>query len=161
MEYYKTSESITKKVLNEASGYLEEVVFKTEKERKRIKGGFAMYYKNYEEAVANIINSKLDYTILLEIKKQFTYARIECVISATALAERLGCTKSKVNTVLSSMVREQMLLKVARGTYRLNPYMILPFKSDGELLQSEWTQLIKEQQALLATETHKHTTRDS
>ena len=153
MEYYKTSESITKKVLNEASGSLEEVVFRTEKERKRIKGGFAMYYKSYEEAVANIINSKLDYTILVEIKRQFTYARIECVISATNLAQSLGCAKSKVNTVLSAMVKEQMLLKVARGIYRLNPYMVLPFRADGELLQNEWTQLVGEQRALLAAET--------
>lgn len=117
------------------------------------KGGFAMYYKSYEEAVANIINSKLDYTILLEIKRQFTYARIECVISATNLAQSLGCAKFKVNTVLSAMVKEQMLLKVARGTYRLNPYMVLPFRSDGELLQNEWTQLVDEQRALLAAET--------
>ena len=153
MEYYTTSESITKKVLNEASGSLEEVVFRTEKERKRIKGGFAMYYKSYEEAVANIINSKLDYTILVEIKRQFTYARIECVISATNLAQSLGCAKSKVNTVLSAMVKEQMLLKVARGIYRLNPYMVLPFRADGELLQNEWTQLVGEQRALLAAET--------
>lgn len=156
MEYYKTSESITKKVLNEASGSLEEVVFKAEKERKRIKGGFAMYYKSYEESIANIINSKLDYTILLEIKRQFTYARVECIISATSLAQRLGCAKSKVNTVLSAMLKEQMLLKVARGTYRLNPYMVLPFKADGELLQTEWTQLVSEQRALLAAETHNH-----
>lgn len=160
MEYYKTSESITKRVLNEASGTLEEVTFRSEKERKRIKGGFAMYYKSYEEAVANIINSKLDYTILLELKRQFTYARIECVISATELAKKLGCAKSKVSTIISAMVREQLLLKVARGVYRLNPYMVLPFKSDGELLQREWSQIVSEQKALSLAE-NEHTTRDS
>lgn len=160
MEYYKTSESITKRVLNEASGTLEEVTFRSEKERKRIKGGFAMYYKSYEEAVANIINSKLDYTILLELKRQFTYARIECVISATELSKKLGCAKSKVNTIISAMVREQLLLKVARGVYRLNPYMVLPFKSDGELLQREWSQIVSEQKALSLAE-NEHTARDS
>ena len=54
----------------------------------------------------------------------------------------------------NAMVKEQMLLKVARGTSRLNPYMVLPFRSDGELLQNEWTQLVGEQRALLAAETH-------
>ena len=58
------------------------------------------------------------------------------------------------------MVREQLLLKVARGVYRLNPYMVLPFKSDGELLQTEWTQIVAEQKALSLAE-NEHTTRDS
>ena len=144
MDYVKSIDIISKKVLNETTGEIENVDFGQIKTRSKIKGGFGMFYKSYEEAVENIINSKLDYTVLLEVKNQFTYARIECVISATDIAKKVGCTKSKVNKVISSMVAEQLILKVARGVYRLNPFMVIPFKSESELLQSEWKELCRQ-----------------
>ena len=143
MEYVNSVDIISKKVLNETTGEIENVDFKQINKVKRVKGGFGMFYKSYEEAVENTINSKLDYTILLEVKNQFTYARIECVISPTDIAKKLGCAKSKVNSVINSMVKEQLILKVARGVYRLNPFMVLPFRSDAEVLQSEWKDLTK------------------
>ena len=159
--YFETSESITRKVLNEALGTLEDVVFKTQKQRKNIKGGCAMFYKSYEEAVANIISSKLDFYILLEIKKMFTYARVECLLSPTDLSKQLGCTKSKVNKVISDMVDEQMLMRVARGTYRLNPYMVIPFRANGETLQSEWSQLLYEKRELDKVEAYLNEEQES
>ena len=141
MKYIESVDIISKKVLNETSGELEILDFRQVKTTKKIKGGFGMFYKSYEEAVENIINSKLDWTILLEVKNQFTYKRIECCISATDISTKLGCTKSKVNSVISSMVDQELLMRVHRGVYRLNPYMVIPFRSDGEYLQAEWTAL--------------------
>ena len=146
MDYISSIDIISKKVLNETTGEIENVDFKQVNKVKRVKGGFGMFYKSYEEAVENVINSKLDYTILLEVKNQFTYARIECVISATDIHKKVGCTKSKVNKVIASMLEEKLILKVARGVYRLNPFMVLPFRSDAETLQKEWVELKKKQQ---------------
>lgn len=141
MEILNTYDSITKKVLNETSGEFESVEFRQIKSRKNIKGGFHMGYKSYEEAVENIISSKLDYTILLEVKNQFTYARIEVLISATEISKKLGCTRSKVTAVIGRMIEEGLLMRVGRGAYRLNPYMYIPFRANGEELQGEWNEI--------------------
>jgi hypothetical protein len=132
---------ITKKVLNETSGELEVKDFKQMKTRKQIKGGFAMYYISYEEAIENILSSKLDWTIILEIKNQFTYARVECPISAIEISKRLGCSTQKVTKIITLMIEQKLLMRVRKGLYRLNPFMIIPFRADGELLQKEWNQL--------------------
>ena len=132
---------ISKKILNETSGELEVVDFTRVKQTKKIKGGFGMFYKSYEEAVENIINSKLDWTILLEVKNQFTYKRIECCISALDISTKLGCSSQKVSSLIKLMTEEKLLMRVGRGIYRLNPYMVIPFRSDGESLQAEWSML--------------------
>lgn len=146
MTLTSTYDIISKKVLNEASGELETTEFKQVKTVKSIRGGFYMMYKSYEETVESIISSKLDFTILLEIKNQFTYQRIECVISASDICSKLACARSTVNAILKKMVDSKMLLRVGRGTYRLNPFMCIPFRSDGQSLQSEWNTLIKQQE---------------
>ena len=141
MIYAKSYDSITKKVLNESSGELEPKEFHEVKYRKQIKGGFGMFYRSYEEAVENLISSKLDFTIWLEIKNQFTYARIEVVLSATELSKKLNCSRQKVSMIIGKAADEGLIMQVSRGTYRLNPFMVLPFRSNGEELQKEWNAL--------------------
>ena len=134
-------DSITKKVLNENTGELEKKEFIENKQKKKIKGGFNMVYKSYEETVENIIKSKLDFTILLEIKNKFTYQRVECVISPTDIAKKTNCSKPKVVTLIKLMIDNELLKRVDRGTYRLNPFMYLPFRANAEELQYEWNQI--------------------
>lgn len=138
-----TIDIITKKVLNETSGELESKDFRQIKETKRVKGGYANMYKSYEEAIEQVISSKLDYTILLEFKNQFTYQRVECVLSPAKVGKKLGCSERKALTVLQRMIQVGLVMKVDKWTYRLNPYMVLPYHSDGETLQREWTELVQ------------------
>lgn len=133
---------ITKKVLNENTGELEVKDFKEVKKLSTVKRGFFMLYKSYEEAVENCINSKLDYSILLEVKNSFSYARIECVISPTDISKKLNCSKRKVTSIIKKMTENKILMKVSKGVYRLNPYMVIPYRSNGEELQKEWTELV-------------------
>jgi hypothetical protein len=36
------------------------------------------------------------------------------------------------------MVESDLLMRIDRGLYRLNPFAYLPYQSDGALLQKEW-----------------------
>lgn len=136
---------ITRTVLNEASGELEQVDFRQVKERTQIKGGFGMYYKSYEETIEHLIDSKLDWKIWVAVKNHFTWRRVETSLDMTKLAKDLGCSRAKIGTVVKKAVEIKLLLRVSRGIYRLNPFMILPYRADGAELQAEWLALVSEE----------------
>ena len=143
MEFIKESLIITKKVLNDDTGELESTDFRKVQKTKILKGGFMLTYKDYDTAVCEVINSKKDLEMLVAIRDMFTYAKIEVVLSPTEVAKRFNVSKQKVVTLITKMTKVKLLLRVSKGVYRLNPYMFLPFKSDGELLQQEWKRLVK------------------
>ena len=142
MQITTSYDSISKQVLNQATGELEWKQFKEVKERKRVKGGFKMVYKSYDEATINIITSTLDLKILIYIRDLFTYARTENVLSKIDIAKAMEVSQPKVSTIIKKMVDTNLLMRVSRGTYRLNPFMYLPFRANGEELQDEWNNLL-------------------
>lgn len=141
MNFNETSEIITKKVLNESTGELESKDFKSIKKTKRIKGGFHMSYKSYEEVQRNVVFSNNDIKILTLITNQFTYQRVETSLPAEDISKTIGCSRPVVTKFIKRLVEADLLKRVTRGIYRLNPYMYLPFRADGEALQEEWTRL--------------------
>lgn len=135
------TEIVTHKILNEETGEYESKDFKQIKETKVIKGGFRMTYKSYDEAQLEIVKSTMDLKILLHIRDMFTYQKVEVVVSPTEISKELEVAKSKVQTVIKRMTDSGLIKKVSRGTYRLNPFMFIPFRASGEELQYEWKQL--------------------
>jgi len=141
MDYITTKHSITHKVLNEDTGELESKQFSEQKQRKRIKGGFRMVYLDYDKALLQIIKSAKDLELVISIRDTFTYQQVEVHLSPTDMHTTTGIAKSKITEVIKRMVTTELLKKVKRGTYRLNPYMYLPYRGDGEQLQAEWNNL--------------------
>jgi len=138
MNYTEVTRIITERVLNNNTGELEPKTFREVKQTKQVKGGFSMVYKSYDDVLKECVTSNLDLKIILAIREMFTYARIEVVISALDLSKQLKTSKQKVTTVITKLVENRLLKRVARGTYRLNPFMYLPFRSDASTLQAEW-----------------------
>lgn len=134
---------ITKQILNENTGELEYVSFYEIKDKKRIKAGFRMVYTSYDEALMSIVKSNKDLEILLYIRDMFTYARIENIISPTDISKDIGVAKSKVDDIIKRTVESNLIFKVSRGVYRLNPFMYLPYRCNAEELQQEWKELTK------------------
>ena len=140
--HYVTSERIVShKILNDATGELEAKDFMEMKQKKKLKGGFSMVYLDYDEAVESIIRSQLDFSLVVAIRKMFTYKRVEVVLSATDISQKFSVSKSKVDLLIKKMLTASLLKRVSRGTYRLNPYMYLPFRADGPELQAEWNKV--------------------
>ncbi len=141
MQITTVSDIITKKVLNEETGELESKDFKETKTSKRIRGGFRMVYKSYDKAVEEIITSKKDFSILVYIRDLFTYQRVENVLSKKDLALLFNVSEQKITTLIKKMININLLKRIDRGIYRLNPYMYIPFRANAEALQKEWTEL--------------------
>jgi hypothetical protein len=136
---------VTKKVLNESSGELEDVVFKQEIKRKRIRGGFMLTYKTYDDVVIDIIRSQLDLKTIVYIRDLFTKNRTENVLSKSDIADNMNISPQKATSIIKKMVEHKLLMRVSRGIYRLNPFMYVPFRAEGSELQEEWELLSKKQ----------------
>lgn len=144
MQFTTTKQSITHKILNETTGELEPKQFDEIVKKKIIKGGFRMVYKSYDDALLAIVKSTKDLELVIFIRDMFTYRQVEVNLSTSYLQEKTGMAKSKITEVISRMVAAELLRKVRRGVYKLNPYMYVPFRADAETLQAEWLTLIKE-----------------
>lgn len=143
MNYNETYSIITKKVLNENTGEIENKEFTEVGKAKTIKGGYRRVYKSYDEAVADVISSKKDYIIVTTIRDKFTYMKTEIALVTKDIAEDVGVTQRKVQTIVNKMLKADMLRKVDRLSYVLNPYMYLPFRANAEKLQHDWKETPK------------------
>lgn len=136
MEY----EIITKHILNPETGKIETKDFKATKEKSRIRGGFRMTYAKHDEILKEICNSSKDIEVFLRIRDTFTHQRIESPLPARDIAKELNTSPSKVSTIIKKMIEYEMLKRVSRGVYRLNPFMFIPYKADAKTLQKEWSE---------------------
>ena len=139
MSYRQTVGIVSLKVLNEETGEHEDKRYQEIPEHKRIRGGYSRMYKDYDSALLEIVNSGKDLELLVMIRDQFTYARVETVIQKSAIAKIAGVSERKVTDVVNRMLSAGLLGRVSRGVYRLNPFMYIPFRADAEMLQSEWS----------------------
>ena len=102
---------------------------------------FDMQYQEYDLAIAKIIECRKDFEIITYIKNLFLEKEIKFIVS---IASRdLKTSKRKIYEILSLMIENKILFHVSILTFRLNPYMIIPFGFNGEDLQKEWDELIK------------------
>ena len=142
MQFTTVSDIITKRVLNEYTGELESTSFKQIKKTKKIRGGFHMVYKSYDESLLQIIKSNKDLELLIYIRDMFTKTKSERELSASAIGIAHGTTRQKVFGLINRMTNAKLLFKVGKMSYRLNPFMYIPYQADGSLLQEEWTALV-------------------
>jgi len=145
MEFTTVSRILTQPTLNKITGEIEDVEYKEIKEKKQIRGGFRMVYKDYDTVLLSIVKSGKDLELLLFIRDLFTYNKIEIYIQSTEISKSFKVAKSKVSMIIKAMVDNKLLMRVDRGVYRLNPFMYLPYRSEAEVLQREW-KFIEEKQ---------------
>ena len=101
-----------------------------------------MSYKLYDEILLKVIKGEKDLRVFLEIKNRFTKTKIEIPLNARKISEKLEVSTPKVSSVISKMVEADMLMRVERGIYRLNPFAYIPYQSSSDL-QKEWLELKK------------------
>jgi len=143
MSYRQTVGIVSLKVLNEETGEHDNKRYQEIAEPKKIRGGYSRMYKDYDTALLEIVNSGKDLELLVLIRDQFTYARRENVFHKPSIAKVAGVSERKVTDVINRMTDAGLLGRVARGVYRLNPFMYLPFRAEAEELQSEWRSIFE------------------
>ncbi len=107
--------------------------------RQSIRGGYRMIYKTFEEAMVLTCKSGKDIQVLWEIINTFTYRKIEVALSYANCTTKVS--QPQYTRLVSRLVKYDLLKRISRGVYRLNPFMYIPYKSDGILLQKEWEEL--------------------
>ena len=91
-----TDGMITQKVLNEETGEIVPQDVKIIKTRIEMKGGFSLVYVDvYNQILRKVIKSALDFAIIDNIERHFTYARVESSLEATKIAAEEGTTRQK------------------------------------------------------------------
>ena len=99
-----------------------------------------MCYKLFDEALIEVVKGEKDLRVFLHVKNSFTKDKIEIPLNARKIAEKLEVSTPKVSSVISKMVKADMLMRVERGLYRLNPFAYIPYKSSSDL-QKDWLKL--------------------
>jgi len=133
---------ITENIINPETGEISKKDFREIVTKSKLKGGFTMSYKLYDEILLKVIKGEKDLRIFLEIKNRFTKTKIEIPLNARKISEKLEVSTPKVSSVISKMVEANMLMRVERGIYRLNPFAYIPYQSSSDL-QKEWLELKK------------------
>jgi len=131
---------VKKDLINAYTGEVEEYEFRSQKKRK-IKGGFKVVYKGLFELLPEVITSSKDLKIVFYILDSFTYQQKEVNLRATKIAKHFNTSPNKVTLLIKKLIEVEILKRVDRGIYRLNPFIYIPYNANGELLQKEWKEL--------------------
>ena len=142
---------LTENVIDSTTGEIFTKDFKEIVTKSNLKRGFRMVYALYDEAQLHIVKGEKDLAVMLHIRNLFTRTKVEIQLNARKIAKEVvikkdnkvekGVGVSKVSTVIRRMVESNLLMRIDRGLYRLNPFAYLPYQSDGALLQKEWLKL--------------------
>ena len=103
-----------------------------------IKGGFRVVYLEYDEVTEKVITSNADIKLFNWITNKFTYKQTEVTLTSS---DYKHVSQPKFSKFIKKLVEIKYLMRVSRGVYRLNPFMYLPYKSNGHELQQEWSTL--------------------
>jgi len=145
MKFYTSVNIITKKVLNENTGELEDKQFIEKKYRKKIRGGYnLMYHLDFFEIQNQAIKSQKDMKLFTWITNQFTYKQVEANISYLKCPIKIS--ESQYKKMIKRLLDLDYLMRISRGVYRLNPFVYVPYKANAEELQEEWLELKKQKE---------------
>jgi hypothetical protein len=142
MQFVTKLESITHKILNEATGELESKDFKEIRKHRRVKGGFNfMYHKDYEAVTETVVKSNKDLKLFNWITNKFAKTKVEVQIVHSTCD--LDISQPVFSKMIKKLIEIKYLKRVGRGIYRLNPFIYVPYQGDVETLQREWNELEK------------------
>jgi len=141
----KTSTLITtKQVVNEKTGEIEEILFEEQKKTKNIKGGWLMTYHLGYDLVITLISSKREKFLMIGIKNLFTKSITEVNLSPSVIAKQTGYDSKFISKTIKKLIAVDLIMQLSNKSYRLNPFIVVPYQADAEKLQKEWIKIRKE-----------------
>jgi len=128
---------ITEQIVNSNTGEIEDREFKETMESTGLRGGFTMMYQNsYEQIQIDTLKSNRDIELFHWITHHFTARQTESKISYKGCKVKIS--RPSFMALIKRLVDEKYLMRVDKSIYRLNPYVYLPYRADGPVLQAEW-----------------------
>ena len=143
MNVYKHyTESFIKQTVDEHGEVKDERYTRDTKYTKNGKQGWIRMYKNgYDETMIQL-KSTLEMNIFIYIRDEFTKNQEEVGFVQVDMAKKFNTTPHKINHLMRKLVDVGFLMKIRRGVYRMNPYILAPYQANLQNLQDHWDNIV-------------------
>jgi len=129
---------ITKKVLNEKTGEIKEEAFRLKK--LSIKGGSSNMYKNFYDIIVEIASvSKTSAMLLKRLNEVMNTNKLDVNVSYRDFKDI--CGKKAYTMFIKRCIDLNYIKRTGNGVYRINPFILIPYKLNGAKAQREWLEL--------------------
>ena len=143
MKYYSTS--IPMEVLNPETGEFETKRFTQDSTYNTgIKQGWRRMYIAYDEVMEHL-NSQKEIQMFIHIRNLFTKSKPNVNINQTKLAKEFDVNRVTLNRFVKKLTSVEFINKEDDSSYRMNPYMFIPYRADAKTLQEEWNERIEDE----------------
>ena len=131
---------MTHKILNEDTGELESKEYREIQQVSHLRGGFNLiYHKTYEQVNEAAVKSGNDMKLFNWITNQFTHQKVDVPLPYDKCT--ISISQPQFSRMIKRLIELNYLKRTSRGIYRLNPFIYLPYKTNGAELQQEWNEL--------------------
>jgi len=141
LNYVITETIITKSILNNQTGEIDDEEFIQRKSKtKTYKGGWRMMYIDFEYVLIEMKSPK-EVKALLQLKNMFKASTNQIVINKSRMCKDFGMTRVTFSNFITRLISYDFLIELIDKQYRMNPFMYLPYRSNGKELQDEWEKI--------------------
>jgi len=138
MPYIKTDIIISKSVLNNKTGEINQEEFILKKSQvDTAKGGWRMVYKDFDYILLSMKSPK-EIKMLLETRDLFKSSKSIVVINKTTMCKKMETTRATLSKFITRLVGYNFLMELEDKQYMMNPFMHLPYHANAKELQDEW-----------------------
>jgi len=137
MRHY--SRSIPIEILNQDTGELESKRFTEDRVyvSSGIKQGWRRMYIAYDEVMESLKSQK-EIQLFIHIRNMFTKSKSYIGINQTKIAKEFGISREMMNRFIRKLITLKFIQKQEDSTYKMNPFMFIPYQADAKILQKEW-----------------------
>ena len=144
MNYITTETIITKSILNNQTGEINNEEFVQRKSKiKTCKGGWRMMYSDFEYVLISMKSPK-EVKALLQLKNMFKASTNQIVINKSTMCKNFEMTRVTFSNFITRLITYNFLIELNDKQHRMNPFMYLPYKSPASELQEEWEKICDE-----------------
>ena len=132
----------TLSVVDNMTGEVKPMSFTEEKTKKKVKGGWRMVYfpQGYDLVTLQLTSQRETY-LMYYIRDLFTKSKSEVVLSPKLISKELNLDTKFISKTIKKLVGLDLIMQLTNKSYRLNPFMVLPYLSNADELQKEWIKI--------------------
>ena len=114
-----------------------------EKKESASQGWTMVYYKDYDEILLECAKSIMEIRIILHVRDKFSHKKIDANLSPTEIAKEMKVSVSSIKRVMKRLKSYSFVAQGKDKTYRLNPFIFVPYHSNAIELQNHWRESIE------------------
>jgi len=101
------------------------------------KQGWRKMYVAYDDVQSNL-KSQREIKMFIHIRNLFTKRKSNVGLNKTKLSKVFGCSREVVSRFVGRLEKLEFIRKQSDDTYKMNPFMFIPYQGSAKELQDEW-----------------------